>query len=308
MDFFLKEPPKSELKEFNFRGLSLGDSEEKVIDTLGQPGRKDMSEYGFHWYVYNQDYSKFVMVGIQNNKIVGFYSNTLFQNTKGVSIESTNKEVHEIYGEGLEGILKGHTNFIISSDGQYDVYELEDSYTTIFYDIHNSSNPSEENSNYENSYVSAVMIIEKSVEQSKKSRFIDYTDEIIKGYELQTLDLVNAARVKFNRNPLKWHDLAAQTSKKHSADMCENHYFAHENLNNQSPWDRFRENGGSYRGYGENIAAGQPNAIMAHEGWMNSLGHRQNILKEGFTHLGVGVQANKESDYHVYYTENFLIP
>jgi len=52
---------------------------------------------------------------------------------------------------------------------------------------------------------------------------------------------------------------------------------------------------------GENIAAGYPDAIEAHESWMNSPGHRKNVLEKDFTQLGVGVIAD-------YYTQAFLTP
>jgi uncharacterized protein YkwD len=54
---------------------------------------------------------------------------------------------------------------------------------------------------------------------------------------------------------------------------------------------------------GENLAAGQFSSIFAHEGLMNSLGHRENILRPEFTFLGVGVAFNSES--RPYYTEDF---
>lgn len=60
----------------------------------------------------------------------------------------------------------------------------------------------------------------------------------------------------------------------------------------------------SFRGAGENLATGQPSSIFAHEGLMNSLGHRENILKAGFDSLAVGVAFNEENQ--PFYTENFL--
>jgi uncharacterized protein YkwD len=54
---------------------------------------------------------------------------------------------------------------------------------------------------------------------------------------------------------------------------------------------------------GENLAYGQFSSIFAHEGLMNSLGHRENILQENYKYLGIGVAFNNESE--PYYTENF---
>lgn len=82
-----------------------------------------------------------------------------------------------------------------------------------------------------------------------------------------------------------------------------NNYFSHTNLNGQSPFDRMTEDNFAYRMEGENLATGQTSSIFVHEGLMNSLGHRKNILQTDFI-IGVGVAFNKDS--RPYFTENFL--
>ncbi len=57
--------------------------------------------------------------------------------------------------------------------------------------------------------------------------------------------------------------------------------------------------------FGENIAAGYENAFYTHAGWVNSQGHRDNILREGYKELGIGVAFIKNSEYGLYYTQNF---
>lgn len=61
-----------------------------------------------------------------------------------------------------------------------------------------------------------------------------------------------------------------------------------------------------WRRYAENIAAGQTSAIMAHEAWMNSSGHRDNILRTGLDYMGAGVAFG--GTYRIYYTQNFYKP
>jgi uncharacterized protein YkwD len=62
-----------------------------------------------------------------------------------------------------------------------------------------------------------------------------------------------------------------------------------------------KEVGITYASAGENIAYGYGNDILVMDGWINSAGHRQNLLYDHFTHLGVGV-------YDGYYTQNFYSP
>ena len=87
--------------------------------------------------------------------------------------------------------------------------------------------------------------------------------------------------------------------------MADNDYFSHENKQGKSPFDRMKDDGVSFRGAGENLAYGQSSSIFAHEGLMNSEGHRENILLDTYSHLGTGVSFNEK--LQPYYTENFLL-
>lgn len=71
-------------------------------------------------------------------------------------------------------------------------------------------------------------------------------------------------------------------------DMRDQGYFSHISPNYGSPFDMMKEFGISYRTAGENIAKGQKNVEAVMNGWMNSSGHRENILNAKYTHLGVG--------------------
>ena len=75
----------------------------------------------------------------------------------------------------------------------------------------------------------------------------------------------------------------------HSMDMVERNYFAHDNPDGQSPWDRMEEAGyTNWRTVGENIAAGSPGAEGTMDQWMNSPGHCANLMNPDFTEIGVG--------------------
>ncbi len=70
--------------------------------------------------------------------------------------------------------------------------------------------------------------------------------------------------------------------------MLNNQYFSHDSPTYGSPFDMMEEYGVSYRTAGENIAKGQSSAEEVVDGWMNSPGHRENMLSDDFTHIGVG--------------------
>ena len=60
----------------NGKGITVGSNVSTVLDTFGQPNRIDETEYGFEWYVYNSDYSEFVMVGVEADRVCAFFSNS----------------------------------------------------------------------------------------------------------------------------------------------------------------------------------------------------------------------------------------
>ncbi|MDX3372379.1 CAP domain-containing protein, partial [Streptomyces sp. ME02-6987-2C] len=75
----------------------------------------------------------------------------------------------------------------------------------------------------------------------------------------------------------------------HSADMVTRDFYSHTDPDGGKPWDRAAAAGADRRSVGENIACGQRSPAEVVEGWMNSPGHRANILEAGFTHIGVGL-------------------
>ena len=116
-------------------------------------------------------------------------------------------------------------------------------------------------------------------------------------FEYQNYDLVNSER-KDGLNTLSYSKDVSNTTRNHSEDMVKQNYFDHNNLDGESPFDRLKDDDIDFNVAGENLAYGQQNSIFAHEGLMNSLGHRKNILNTNFSTLGVGVDFN-ENDNHI---------
>ena len=111
--------------------------------------------------------------------------------------------------------------------------------------------------------------------------------------ELQALQLLNQDRVNNGLAPLKADAKLTQVARNHAADMAKQNYLNHTNLQGKSPFDRMKANGISYRLAGENIAYNHSLEAMQ-EAWMNSPGHRANILNAGYTHAGVGLYTKED--------------
>ena len=117
--------------------------------------------------------------------------------------------------------------------------------------------------------------------------------------------MTNAFRKYHGLSILSWSAEAAEAARLHSQDMADNNYFAHDSLDGRTPWDRMRAQGVTYNGAGENISAGTATGIGAYNQWVNSAGHRENMLNN-FSYLGVGFAFNARSGYGYYATQDFF--
>ncbi|MFG1814634.1 CAP domain-containing protein [Kribbella sp. NPDC049174] len=111
--------------------------------------------------------------------------------------------------------------------------------------------------------------------------------------EAQVLKLTNDERAKAGCGPLRTNSALTNAAEAHAADMVDRHYFAHDSLDGRSPFDRMKAAG--YRGgaMAENIAVGYQSPAAVVEGWMNSSGHRKNILNCTYTVIGIGYDAGQ---------------
>lgn len=127
------------------------------------------------------------------------------------------------------------------------------------------------------------------------------TDSSVSAYEQQVVELVNSYRAQYGLNPVTLNTELSKVARLKSQDMKDKGYFSHTSPTYGSPFDMMKQFGISYRTAGENIAMGQraPEAVM--EAWMNSEGHRANILNASYTQIGVGYVADGN-----YWTQMFI--
>lgn len=279
---------------FSIHNIELGNAKTDIEHNLGLAKRISLNEYGTNWHAYHENYDNFFMVMYDdNNQAAGLYTNQdLLSSTNGIKIGTSSKEsVRSILGEPITKVQKGMVIYQLQEESDNDLFLLDDAYVTIFYDKH------------ENNTVTAIQIVSKMMEDNKKDFYTEASPTLKEGFEYQMFDLTNAARVNRQLTILTWDDHVRETAREHSADMAENDYFDHNNLQGQSPFDRMKEDAVLFHTAGENLAYGQLSSIFAHEGLMNSLGHRENILRQDYEYLGVGVAFNEKSQ--PYYTQNY---
>ncbi|MGG1573873.1 LysM peptidoglycan-binding domain-containing protein [Fictibacillus sp. NRS-1165] len=104
----------------------------------------------------------------------------------------------------------------------------------------------------------------------------------------EVASLVNQERNKQGLSPLTLNTKLSNVAKIKATDMVEHNYFSHTSPTYSSPFDMMRTFGISYSAAGENIAEGQRSPQQVMQDWMNSPGHRQNILSSNYSQIGVG--------------------
>ena len=130
---------------------------------------------------------------------------------------------------------------------------------------------------------------------------IPKTDETVVNYENEVIRLVNEIRVKNGLNPLISDWELSRVARYKSQDMKDNNYFSHTSPVYGTPFNMMKKFGISYKTAAENIAKGQKTPQAVVNSWMNSSGHRANILNPSYKKIGVGYVAGGN-----YWTQMFV--
>jgi len=250
------------------RILRLGDAKAQVLRNFGQPTRVDPSAYGLQWYVYNQNYENFIMIGIAEDQVAGFFSN------------AKNFKLKNDLGQGAS------TTEIGSAYSGSNIMEF-------WFD------PNDNNGLY------AVWCMkEKLTENQAEEIFLKNPDLLLRIYERECLDITNAFRARYNQPAVEYSTLATRIAQNYTKDMALRDYFSHTNPEGDGPLDRILAGGLDVQKVTENLAAGYPDAIQVLKGWVDSASHRQGML-ESNEYLGVGAYYYADSKYQYYMAQEF---
>jgi uncharacterized protein YkwD len=133
------------------------------------------------------------------------------------------------------------------------------------------------------------------------------TEKELREMERKTFDDINAQRKKNNLNILTWDTQVADAARSHSQNMAARNFFSHRDPRLGELDERLKRMKIQWRMCGENIfyEKGYANPVqVAVEGWMDSPGHKKNVLTPEFTHSGVGIV--RRSDGTFYFTQIFI--
>lgn len=130
---------------------------------------------------------------------------------------------------------------------------------------------------------------------------IPQVSDTVLNYENEVIRLVNEIRTENGLKPLAANWELSRIARYKSEDMSDNRYFSHTSPTYGTPFQMIRAFGLSFRSAGENIAYGQRTPAAVVNAWMNSSGHRANILNGSYTQIGVGYCASRN-----YWTQMFI--
>ncbi len=258
----------------------IGMSYATMVKTYGYPNRKEPSEYGFTWCVYNSDYSNFFMAGVSGGKVVALYTSAKVMSYRGkVKYNYTRTTVRKAMGSPISYVQSNNTIMVLNKRNERDYFKASSNYVIVFYD------------NIAGGKVTSMLVIPQAHQNNVLLNLPVLNSSLERAYERISVDLVNASRVRRGLKKLANDAMDAKLALSRSQDMRDRDYFDHytpapEHL---SPFDQARRMGIRFSSMGENIAYGDHNAIFAHESFMNSSGHRNNVLKSTYTKIGAGV-------------------
>ncbi|WP_026570478.1 MULTISPECIES: CAP domain-containing protein [Sediminibacillus] len=284
----------------------IGESTDALQKKLGKPVRKDKSSYGYDWWVYTNKENQYMQFGVEDGHVVTIFATGDDLSIDPVSIGQTYEEAAAHFEFAKEvSISEGVTSYRFQlTEDELAVRPLvkldKQTYMQLYFDTFTEK-------------LSSVRVVTKDILLKQRPYEIYYRgklpekpeltdtewEEVQKGMEQQIFDITNVIRKRHDKGALNWDDPIAEVAFSHSKDMSDNNYFSHYSQNGEGLKERLSEHDIYYLSAGENIAAQYTDGPAAVEGWLNSEGHREALLKEGYTHLGVGV-------YRYYYTQNFM--
>ena len=147
-------------------------------------------------------------------------------------------------------------------------------------------------------------VVEKPSDDNNTSNDNQTTTGSFLSFQKEVTRLVNVERSKRGLSELSFNTQLSNVATIKSQDMINKNYFDHTSPTYGSPFDMMKQFNISYRTAGENIAMGQRTPAEVVNSWMNSSGHRANILNANFTDIGIGVA--KSSNGTLYWTQMFI--
>lgn len=284
----------------------IGKTTEELASEMGEPVRKDLSAYDYIWWVYTNEKDYYIQFGIEDGAVQTIYAVGEGLSLEPIQIGATYESIREEFPFEKEvSYTDGYATYTFRMTEEDMIQRplvkvSDDLFLQFYFDTFTNE-------------LSSVRLMDADILLRHQPYEVVYRgplpdkpeltenewSQVERGMEQQIFNISNVLRNRFDKSALEWEEDVSDVAYQHSKDMNDNNYFSHYSLNGDGLKERLAITGLFYISAGENIAAQYPDAPAAVEGWLNSDGHREALLQEEYTHLGVGV-------YRFYYTQNFL--
>lgn len=281
-------------------------SENEILSTLGSPDRKDLTPYGFEWWVYEGD-EKYTLIGIDDGIVQSIFFTGNHADSKPFTIGEKFSSIKDqfplhnrlTYHKGIS-----HYTFVLNEEDLklQPLFQLSDD---VFLQCYIDS--------FTNT-ISSIRLITGDLLTKQRFYEMEYRgtipdeellseikwDQIDDGMEKQIFELTNIYRNMMDQSTLQYDSQVSEVAYNHSKDMYEQNYFSHDSKDGRGLKERMAEYNIVYLSAGENIAAQHLDAPAVMHGWLNSEGHRETLLSDQYNYIGIGV-------FRQYYTQNFIL-
>ncbi|MEC0599668.1 CAP domain-containing protein [Bacillus spizizenii] len=196
---------------------------------------------------------------------------------KKLHIKTNMKTLNAAYEKEIKQLLKKH-----AKQSNMNIQDVQKTETA------KPAQKTTEKAAAEKNTASKTPAASKAPAAAEKTNTTTSAPSSVSAYEKKVVELTNAERQKQGLKPLQIDETLSKSARAKSQDMKDKNYFDHQSPTYGSPFDMMKSFGISYKTAGENIAKGQKTPEEVVKAWMNSEGHRKNILNPNFTHIGVG--------------------
>ncbi|MCQ6275142.1 CAP domain-containing protein [Bacillus sp. V3B] len=280
----------------------MGKSEKEVEAELGKPVRVDLSSYGYDWWIYKESEKEYVQVGIEDHEVV-----TLFAIGEDVNIRPfyIGQSVGKIYAtHPIETVVsldyQGESYYFELSEEDINnrpLIQIGDIYVQLYIDKFTGTLSSIRLMDVP-TLIKLYPFDDKGESQEASAVGGINEEKLERDHEKQIFDLTNILRARFQVKPLEWDEEKAKVAYTHSVDKFEND--ASQTAKKYDEITNTIEEGDVvYQLAVENASYDDIDAPAIVEGWINSNSHRESLLNDDFTHIGIGV-------YKTYFTRIYF--
>lgn len=278
----------------------IGQTDEKVIQSYGEPKRIDTTTFGYDWWIYEQ-----LMFGIEQGKVVQVYTNSEQIDVGPYKIGQPVEDIYRMTIIDAEvSVSIGENIYMFTMSEEDTKNRLLVKFDTLYAQLYIDQ---EEGKLAGVRYMDGKTLV---LHQPYEMQFIGEmivkeTPSSFKQFEInqasaqQLFELTNVYREKFGVKPLTSSGPLNESAMAHSEDMFLQDYISHESPTYGSLEKRIEKYSIPYEKVNENVAMAYYDAIEAVHGLMNSPGHRAVMLDAQYNHGGTGV-------YYNYYTQIFI--